>query len=192
MALSGMSIVADACRPVTLTSIFERRCPSVVTMRTTSPSHSKSAEFRCARVSSVEIEKCVLAMSSCSTSTSSASDGDPSAGDGSGGKSSPGMPRSVYRRALPAALSVVVALSCDASWMGPSGIIRTRSSRSLAGTATLPPLLTSAGMRPMSARYRSVAATRSALGSVDRQEHVRQAPASCSCARRRPACASRA
>ena len=95
MALSGMSIVADAWRPLTLTSIFERRWPSVVTMRTMSPSHSKSAELRCARVSSVEIEKCVFAMSSCRTSTSSASDGDPSDGAGSGGKSSPGMPRSV-------------------------------------------------------------------------------------------------
>ena len=90
-----MSIVAEAWRPDTVTSTFERRCPSVVTMRTVSPSHSKSALFRCARVSSVEIEKWVFWISSESTSTSSASVGEPSAGCGSGGKSSPGMPRSV-------------------------------------------------------------------------------------------------
>ena len=30
------------------TSTFDRRCPSVVTIRTVSPSHSNSAEFRCA------------------------------------------------------------------------------------------------------------------------------------------------
>ena len=59
---------------------------------------------------------------------------------------------------------VVLALSCDEMWIGPSGIIRMRSSRSFAGTATLPPLLTSTVTRPTSARYRSVAATRSALG----------------------------
>src|SRR5580704_9147877 len=49
-------------------------------------------------------------------------------------------------------------------WIGPSGIIFTRSKRSLAGTAIVPPLFTSAGMRPAIARYRSVAARRSALG----------------------------
>ena len=48
--------------------------------------------------------------------------------------------------------------------MGPSGIIFTRSSMSLAGTATLPPLTTWAGILPESDRYRSVAARRRLSG----------------------------
>jgi hypothetical protein len=43
MALSGINMVAVALVPVTVASIFERRCPSVVTMRTVSPAHSNSA-----------------------------------------------------------------------------------------------------------------------------------------------------
>ncbi len=95
MALSGMSIVAVAELPVTVASIFERRWPSVETMRTRSPTHSKRPLFTCGRVSSLEMEKWVRAISSESSSTGSWSEGASGAGLGSCGNSLPGMPWSV-------------------------------------------------------------------------------------------------
>ena len=100
--------------------------------------------------------------------------GEPSAGAGRGGKSSPGMPRSVYRRALPAALSVVVALSCEAMWIGPSGIILTRSSRSLAGHGDAAALAHvgrhAADERQVQVRRREAERAR----PVDGEQHVRE------------------
>ncbi len=71
-------------------------------MRTRSPSHSNSALFRCRRVSSVEIEKCVPAISFEGASTVERCSGSRRVGLRQRGNSSPGHRRAaVKRRAEP-------------------------------------------------------------------------------------------
>ena len=143
--------------PSILRSAFESRWPSVVTTRRTSPASSKSAAERCGRVSSADIENCVSAMSS-ATSSAGTWVSVTLLGSGSVGKSSPGMPERSKRR-LPDLMRAEKFFS-TVTVTSPSGSTFTTSKTCRAGSATVPPLRTSTLQWAVTASVRSVAARR--------------------------------
>ena len=169
-ALAGMSSLLWAFMPLILRSALESRWPSVVTTRSTSPASSKSAAERCGRVSSADMENCVSAMSS-ATSSAGMSVRATLLGSGRVGKSSPGMPLRSKRR-LPDLMRAEKFFS-TVTVTSPSGSTFTTSNTCRAGRATVPPLRTSALQWAVTASVRSVAASRTPDASATISTFVR-------------------